>query len=84
MSFSKRTFYAWCTICCVDTGTCIPDYYDFKLKKEVDTTNEDLHLGGGGDNAIRDFFCTWGRGDEGNKILKCYTFDLFTLGINIH
>ena len=29
-------------------------------------------------------FGTWGKGDEGNKILKCYTFDLFTLSINIY
>ena len=29
-------------------------------------------------------FGTLGRGDEGVKILKCYTFDLFTLRINIH
>ena len=28
-------------------------------------------------------FGTWGRGDEGDKILKCYTVDLFTLSINI-
>ena len=25
-----------------------------------------------------------GEGDEDDKILKCYTFDLFTLSINIH
>ena len=24
-------------------------------------------------------FGTWGMGDEGDKISKCYTFDLFTL-----
>ena len=29
-------------------------------------------------------FGTWGEGDEGDKILKCYNFDLFTLSINIH
>ena len=29
-------------------------------------------------------FGTWGRGDEGDNISKCYTFDLFTLSINIH
>ena len=29
-------------------------------------------------------FGTWGGGDEGDKILTCYTFDLFTLSINIH
>ena len=25
-----------------------------------------------------------GGGGEGDKMLKCYTFDLFTLSINIH
>ena len=29
-------------------------------------------------------FGSKGRGDEGYKILKCYTFDLFTLSIDIH
>ena len=29
-------------------------------------------------------FGTLGRGDEGDKILKCYALDLFTLSINIH
>ena len=29
-------------------------------------------------------FGTWGRGDEGDKISKSYTFDLYTLSINIH
>ena len=29
-------------------------------------------------------FGTGGKGDEGDNILKCYTFDLFTLIINIH
>ena len=28
---------------------------DFIFIKEVDTTNEDLYLGGGGDNVIHDF-----------------------------
>ena len=27
---------------------------------------------------------TLGTGDEGDKISKCSTFDLFTLSINIH
>ena len=39
--------------------------------------------GGGGDNFIHDFWYL-GKGGEGDKILKCYTFDLFTLSINIH
>ena len=30
-------------------------------------------------------FGTWGRGGgEGDKILECHTFHLFTLSINIH
>ena len=32
---------------------------------------------------IHDFWYL-GKGDVGNKISKCYTFDLFTLSINIH
>ena len=39
--------------------------------------------GGGGGNAIHDFSYL-GKGGEGDKILKCYTFDSFTLSINIH
>ena len=38
---------------------------------------------GGGGNVIHDFW-NLGKGDEGDNILKCYTFDLFTLSINIH
>ena len=38
---------------------------------------------GGGYNVIHDFLYL-GKGDEGDKIFKCYTFDLFTLSINIH
>ena len=37
--------------------------------------------GGGGGNVT---FGTWGGGNEGDKILTCYTFDLFTLSVNIH
>ena len=40
-------------------------------------------ISGGGGNVIHDFWYL-GKGDEGDKILKCYTFDLFTLSINIH
>ena len=39
--------------------------------------------GGEGDNVIQNFWFL-GKGDEGDKILKCYTFDLFKLSINIH
>ena len=60
---------------------------DFIFIKEVDTTNGDLYLGGGGEgnNVIHDFLYL-GKGGrvESDKILKCYTFDLFTLSINIH
>ena len=51
----------------LDTG--IPDKHDFEFIKEVDTTNGDLYLGGGG------------GGNVIHKILKCYTVDLFTLSI---
>ena len=36
-----------------------------------------------GDNVMNDFWYL-GKGDEGDTILKCYAFDLFTLNINIH
>ena len=36
-----------------------------------------------GNNVIHDFWYL-GKGDEGDKILKRYTFYLFTLSINIH
>ena len=39
--------------------------------------------GGGGGNVMHDFWYL-GKGDEGDKMLKCYTFDLFTLSFNIH
>ena len=58
---------------------------DFIFIKEVDTTNGDLFLRGGGGTMSYTTFCTWGKGGgESDKILKCYTFDLFTLSINIH
>ena len=65
----------------LDTG--IPDYHGFIFIKEVDTKNGVLYLGGGGAMSYTTFG-TWGRGDKGDKILNCYTFDLFTLSINIH
>ena len=40
-------------------------------------------LGGGGAMS-NTTFGTLGKGDEGDKISKGYTFDLFTLSINIH
>ena len=63
----------------LDTG--ISDQHDFIFIKEVDKTNGDLYLEGGS-NVIHDFWYL-GKGDEGDKILKCYTFDLFTLSIDI-
>ena len=67
----------------LDTG--IPDQNDFICIKEVDTTNGPvvMYLGGGGGNVIHEFWYL-GKGDEGDKILKCYTFDVFMLIINIH
>ena len=44
----------------------------------------DLILGMGGGMTLYMTFGIWERGDEGDKILKCYTFDLFKLSINIH
>ena len=38
----------------------------------------------GGGNIVKHDFCFLGKGDEGDKILNFYTFDLFTLSINTH
>ena len=43
-----------------------------------------ISRGGGGGTMSYTTFGIWGKGDEGEKILKCYTFDLFMLSINIH
>ena len=64
----------------LDTG--IPDKHDFIFIKDVDTTNGVLYLGGGGAMS-NTTFGTWGRGMK-VTMLKCYTFDLFTLSINIY
>ena len=40
-------------------------------------------ISGGGGNVIDDIWY-FGKGDEGDNILKCYILDLFTLSINIH
>ena len=42
-----------------------------------------LYLGGGGGGNVTLSFWYLGKGDEGDKILKCYTLDLFTLSINV-
>ena len=55
----------------LDTG--IPDKHDFIFIKEVDTTNGILYLGA--NNVIHDFWYLGKGGGEGDKILKCYTFD---------
>ena len=67
-----------------DTG--IPDNYDFIYIKKVDTKNGVLFLGGGGGggHSLTRLSVPGEGGGEGDKILKCYTFDLFTLSINIH
>ena len=39
--------------------------------------------GGGGGNVIH-YLWYFGKGVEGDKILKCFAFELFTLSINIH
>ena len=62
-----------------DTG--IPFKHDYIFIKEVDKPNGIWYHGG---KMPYTTFRTLGRGDEGDKILKCYTFDLFTLSINIH
>ena len=61
--------------------TANPDKHDFIFIKEVETTHGVLYLGG--NNIIHDFWYL-GKGDEGDTKLKCFTFDLFTLSVNIH
>ena len=64
---------------CSPRDTGIPLKHDYIFIKEVDTPNGISYQGG--DDVIHDF-CYLGKGGgEGDKILKCYTFDLFTLSI---
>ena len=63
-----------------DTG--IPLKHDYIFIKEVDTPNGISYHGGG--RCQTRLFVLGERRDEGDKILKCYTFDLFTLSININ
>ena len=64
--------------------TSIPLEHDYIFIKEVDTPNGISYHGGG--EMSYTTFGIWGRGDEGDKILKCYTFDLLIIIIiiNIH
>ena len=52
--------------------------WDKKLQKTVRP-----HCKASQSDVIHDFWYL-GKGDEGDKKLKCYTLDLFTLKINIH
>ena len=66
---------------CSPRDTAIPLEHDYVFIKEVDTQNRISYHGG---TMSYTTFGIWGRGDEGDRILKCYSFDLFTLSINIH
>ena len=50
-----------------------------KLTQQIGSS---VYLGGGGMSYTT--FGTWGRGDKGDKVLKWYIFELFTLNIIIH
>ena len=75
----KRNFFLNSVPPC-DTGILFK--HDHIFIKDVDTPNGiSYHRG----ERCRTRLKVLGeRGDEGDKILKCYTFDLFTLRINIH
>ena len=73
----KRIFFLNSAPC--DTG--IPLKHDYIFIKEVDTPNGISYHGG--NDVIHDFWYL-GKGDEGDKKLKCYTFDLLPHSINIH
>ena len=62
----------------LDTG--IPDCNDFIFIKGHNKFGSCIWGGG----MSYTTFGAWGRLDEGDKILKCYTFDLFTISFNIH
>ena len=68
---------------CSPRDTAIPLEHDYIFIKKVNTPNGISYHGGGGTMSYTTFDI-WGRGDEGDKVLKSYTFDLFTLSINIH
>ena len=62
---------------------CFPRDTGIPLKHDYIFINERDLVSRGGNDVIHDFWYL-GKGDEGDKILKCYTFDLFTLSININ
>ena len=67
---------------CSPRDTGIPLKYDYIFIKEVDTPNGiSYHRG---ERCHTRLLVLGERGDEGDKILKCYTFDLSTLSIDIH
>ena len=74
----KRIFFKQCP---PPRDTGIPLKHDYIFIKEVDPPTGISYHGG---TMSYTTFGTWGKRDEGDKILKCYTFDLFTLSINIH
>ena len=76
----KRIFFLNSVPPC-DTG--IPLEHDYIFIKKVDTPNGISYHGGG--TMSYTTFGIWGRGDEGDNILKCYTFDFIIMfSINIH
>ena len=65
----------------VPLDTAIPDKHDFIFIKEVDTANGVLYCRG---EQCHTRHLVIGVGDEKDTKLKCFTFDIFTLSINIH
>ena len=63
--------------------TAIPHSHVFIFIKEVDTTNWVLYLGGGGGNVIHELWYL-GKGGGSDTQSKCFTFELFTLSVNIY
>ena len=63
--------------------TGIPLKHDYILTHQ---TGSRITRGGGGGKRCHTRLSVFGEGGggEGDKISKCYTFDLFTLSINIH
>ena len=76
----KRIFFKQCP---PPRDTAIPLEHDYIFITEMLTHLTGSRITGGGEMSYTTFGI-WGREDEGDKILKSYTFDLFTLSINIH